>query len=83
MSQLDMFICKFMARCVNSILYLYKIYQKRDAEVWTYHCSTYIEYIYLSQSCIDSFMLISLNLMGSNIRNEVDKTFVKTKLTDM
>ena len=83
MSQLDMFICKFMARCVNSILYLYEIYQKRDAEVWTYHFSTCIEYIYLSQSCIDSFVLISSNLMGNNIRNEVDKTFVKTKLPDM
>ena len=72
---------KVFARCVNSILYLHKKYQKCDAKVWTYHCYTYIEYMYLNQSCTDSFVLISSNIMG-NIRNEVDKTFVRTKQID-
>ena len=67
---------KVLAKCVNSILYLHKKYQKRDAKVWTY-CSTCIEYIYLNQSCINSFVLISSNLM-CNIRNEVDKTFIRS-----
>ena len=65
---------KVLARCVNSILYLHKKYQKRDAKWWTCRCSTCIEH---NQSCIDSFVMISSNLMW-NIRNEVDKMSVRT-----
>ena len=54
---------KVLVRYVNSILYLHREYQKRDAKVWTYHCFICIEYIYLNQRCIDSFVLISSNLM--------------------
>ena len=35
-------------------------------------------YLPLYQGCIDSVVLISSNVMW-NIRNEVDKTFVRTK----
>ena len=35
-------------------------------------------YLPLYQNCIDNVVLISLNVMW-NIRNEVDKTFVRTK----
>ena len=38
----------------------------------------YQVYLPLYQNCIDSVVLISLNVMW-NIRNEVDKTFVRTK----
>ena len=66
---------KVLARCVNSILYLQK---KKIHETWCQSKNTYIEYIYLNQSCINSFVLISSNLMW-NIRNEVEKTFVWSK----
>ena len=38
----------------------------------------YRVYLPLYQNCIDSVVLISLNVMW-NIRNEVDKTFARTK----
>ena len=30
-----------------------------NSEVQTYHCSTYVEYIYFYQNCTDSAVLIS------------------------
>ena len=41
----------------------------------------YRVYLPLYQNCIDRVVLISLNVMW-NIRNEVDKTFVRTKQID-
>ena len=68
----------FSEICVYSILYLHKKQQKCDSRVRTYHCSTCIEYIYLYLNCADSFVQIASNVMW-NIRDEVDKTFIRTK----
>ena len=67
-----------LERCVNSIFYLHKKYQKCDSKVRIYHCSTCIKYIYLYLNCTDSVVLISSNVPWK-IKNEVDKTFVRTK----
>ena len=71
--------CAVLVRCVNSILYLYKKkaeMQFQNMNILLIHmCRVYLP---LYQGCIDSIVLISSNVMR-NIRNEVDKIFVRTK----
>ena len=67
--------CAALARCANSILYLYKKIAER-MNISLLHM--YGVYLPSYQNCIDNVVLISLNVMW-NIRNEVDKTFVRTK----
>ena len=71
--------CAVLVRCVNSILYLYKKkaeMQFQNMNILLIHmCRVYLP---LYQDCIDSIVLISSNVMR-NIRNEVDKIFVRTK----
>ena len=69
---------RFFAWCVNSILYLHKNNRNvipQSMNIWLFLMHWVI---YLYQNCIDSAVLILSNVMW-NIRNEVDKTFVRAK----
>ena len=64
--------CAVLARCVSSILYLYK--KRAEMQFQSMNISLlhmYQVYLPLYQNCIDSGVLISLNAMW-NIRKEVD-----------
>ena len=64
--------CAVLARCVNSIFCLYK---SMNESIIAPHISSISTFI---PDCIDNVELISSNVMR-NIRNEEDKTFVRTK----
>ena len=51
---------------------------KYESIIAPHEASTCIEYIRLYQNCTDRVVLIGSNVM-LNIRNELDKTFVRTK----
>ena len=68
--------CAVLARCVKSILYPYK--KIAETQLQSTNISLLHIYLPLYQNFIDSVVLISLNVMW-NIRNEVDKIFVRAK----
>ena len=60
-----------LERCVNSIFYLFKKYQKYNSKVRTYH-SRCVDYIYLYQNYTDSVVLISKSAQHCTILEKID-----------
>ena len=60
---------------VETAFSIFSRMQFQSMNILLHMCRVYLP---LYQSCIDSVVLISLNVMW-NIRNEVDKIFVRTK----